>query len=118
MSDAKKTGACKTVAKGGVGESGATSLLHHTVTGDKEIVMVLRRAESSLCGNTGAVGVLVVNGTPIAHGVITDRGSSVQTNAKPGDHVLALIHSIPLFNDIVCVRLGELNANLDQCDLV
>ena len=40
MATAKvKSGLCQVVGQGGVGESGATSLLHHKVTGKREIVM-------------------------------------------------------------------------------
>ena len=115
---ATKSGACKVVGKGGVGESGATSFVYHTVTGKTEIVMVVRNTGTSLCPNTGAIAVLVVNGVSAAHGVITAAKSSIQVNAKPGDHVIALVHAIPLFNDVNCVRLGELEFSLEQCDLV
>ena len=111
-------GACKIVASGGVGESGATSLVYHRVTGRREIVMVVRNVGTTLCPNTGAVAVLVVNGVTVAHGVITDKKSSIQANARPGDYVIALVHAIPLFNEIACIRLGELEFTLEQCDLV
>jgi hypothetical protein len=88
------------------------------VTGRIPILMVLRNVETSLCGNTGAVAALVVNGVPKAVGGITDQGSSIQTEASPGDWVAAIVHTVPLFNEIVCVRLGELHFRLDQCDLV
>ncbi len=105
-------GLCQVVGRGGVGESGATCLLHHQVTGDREIIMVVRNVENSLCPNTGAIAVLVVNGNSVAHGT-----GSIQANAKPGDNVIALVHAIPLFNGIACVRLGELYFTLEQCDL-
>ena len=105
------------VGTGGVGESGATSLLHHEVTGKLEIVMIVRNIGSSLCGNMAAVATLVVNGKAAAHGIITAAKSSIQASARPGDHVIALIHMIPLFNGVMCVRLGELDFTLDQCDL-
>jgi hypothetical protein len=92
-------------------------LLHHRVTGKREIVMVVRNNKSSLCGNTGAIAVLVVNGEPVKHGKITDKKSSIQASAKPGDHIIALVHTIPLFNTIACIRLGELEFTLEQCDL-
>jgi hypothetical protein len=115
---AAATGACKVVCKGGVGESGATSLVQHKVTGQNKIVMVIRNTKTSLCGNTGAIAILVVNGVTKAHGVITTAKSSIQVNAKPGDVVIGIVHAIPLFNEIVCVRLGELNFTLEQCELV
>ena len=108
---------CETVAEGGVGESGASALLHHQHCGDTPKMVVLRTTESSLCTNTGAIAALVVNGEPAATANITPVGATVETEAAPGDHVVAVVHTIPLFNDIVCVRLGELEFGLDLCDL-
>ena len=112
------SGPCIAVGHGGVGESGASTFIAHQVTGTIQKLMVLRTTETSLCGNTGAVAVLVVNGIPRAHGNITAQGSSIQTTANPGEWVAAIVHTVPLFNDIVCKRLGELSVRLDQCDLV
>ena len=118
MPDRKKSGPCTAVGHGGVGESGASTLILHQVTGRIQKLMVLRNTETSLCPNTGAIAVLVVNGKPKAYGNITAQGSSIQTTANPGDRVAAIVHTVPLFNEIVCVRLGELTVRLDQCDLV
>ncbi len=112
-----KSGLCQIVGKGGIGESGATALVTHKVTGKSEIVMVVRNVGSSLCPNTGAIAMLVVNGVPVSHGNITTAKKSIQTSAKPGDQVIALVHAIPLFNEVMCVRLGELDFTLEQCDL-
>lgn len=114
------SGACVTVAKGGVGESGASSLLVHTVTASLQKVVVLRTVESSLCPNTGAVAMLVVNGIPVAQGDITAVGTAIQPpdTVKAGDVVSAVVHTVPKFNQIACIRLGELNFTLDECDLV
>ncbi len=117
MADYNK-GACTTVAKGGVGESGASLFLYHHVTAGTSKMMVLRNVKTSLCANTGAIAVLVVNGIPVAHGTITELGSSIQGEANAGDHVAAIVHTIPLFNEIACVRLGELSVELDECELV
>jgi hypothetical protein len=113
-----KSGPCIAVGKGGVGESGASTFIAHQVTGEIQKLMVLRTTETSLCPNTGAVAVLVVNGIPRAYGNITAQGSSIQTTADPGEWVAAIVHTVPLFNEIVCKRLGELKVQLDQCDLV
>ena len=113
-----KASACITVGKGGVGESGASSFLYHVVTGDIPKLMLVKNVETSLCGNTGAIAILIVNGSPAAHGVITSGGSSIQAEAKPGDQVCVIVHTMPLFNDIACIHLGELNFELQQCDLV
>lgn len=111
-------GACVVVAKGGVGESGASSQLIHKVEDKIAKLMVLKRTESSLCPNTGAVGILIVNGIPTAFGDLTQPESSIQTEAQPGDDIVAIIHTVPLFNEIFCIRLGELNVVLNECDLV
>src|SRR5690242_2561928 len=113
-----QSGPCIAVGKGGVGESGDSTFISHQVTGNIQKLMVLRTTETNLCPNTGAVAVLVVNGDPRAHGNITDQGSSIQTTANPGEWVAAIVHTVPLFNGIACVRLGELSVQLDQCDLV
>jgi hypothetical protein len=113
-----KAGACVAVAKGGVGESGASLRLVHKVEAKLQKLMVLRNVESSLCPDTGAVAMLVVNGQLVAQGNIT--GSSIQTpdTVKSGDIVVAIVHTFPLFNGVMCVRLGELNVVLEECDLV
>lgn len=113
-----KSGPCEAVGKGGVGESGPSALITHQVTGTIQKLMVLRTTETSLCPDTGAVAILLVNGVPKAYGDITADGSSIQTTANPGEWVVAIVHTVPLFNGIVCVRLGELSVQLDQCDLV
>jgi hypothetical protein len=115
-----KAGACVAVAKGGVGESGASSLLVHKVGAKIQKLMVLRNVNSSLCPDTGAVAMLLVNGQPVAQGDITKVGSSIQTPAtvKSGDVVVAIVHTVPLFNGVVCIQLGELSVALDECDLV
>jgi len=115
-----KADSCVAVAKGGVGESGASSFLLRKLTAKIQKIMVLRNVDSNLCGNTGAVGMLVVNGKPVAQGNITEVGSSIQTPATvgSGDVVVAIVHTVPIFNEIVCIRLGELSVVLDECDLV
>lgn len=110
--------ACVVVAKGGVGESGASSQLTHQVQGKIAKLMVLRTSKSSLCENTGVVGILIINGTPLAFGDLTQPESTIQAEAQPGDNVVAIIHTVPLFNQVNCIRLGELNVVLSECELV
>lgn len=112
------SGACVTVGKGGVGESGAATLMTHTVGGPTSKMIVLRNAGSSLCPNTGAVGVLIVNGVAVASGTISAAHGSIQHEAAAGSLVAAIVHTFPLFNGVLCVRLGELTVHLDECDLV
>ena len=93
-------------------------MLTHKATGSIQKIVVLRRGESNLCPNTGAVGMLLVNSKPVDQGNMTDEGASLQADVNPGDQVVAILHSYPLFNTISCVRLGELNVTLEECDLV
>ena len=111
-------GACTTVAKGGVGEPGASVQLDHVFAQKIQKLVVLRNVKSSLCPNTGAIAVLAVDGVPVSYGNITEVGSSVQTEVGPGNRVVAIVHTIPLFNGVKCVRLGELSVELDECDLI
>ncbi|MGI9486114.1 MAG: hypothetical protein ACR2RF_09610 [Geminicoccaceae bacterium] len=110
--DTKK---CTPVAQGGVGESGASTLLVHQFNEKIRKKVVLQTVETSLCPNTGAIGVLVVNGESKAHGNLTANGSSIETEVGPGETVIAIVHTIPLFNEIACVRLGELTVELLDC---
>ncbi len=112
------TGACVAVANGGVGESGASLQLIQQLQSKIAKLMVLKTSETTLCGNTGTVGILIINGIPQAFGDLTQAGSSIQAEAQPGDNVVAIIHTVPLFNEINCIRLGELNVVLSKCDLV
>ncbi len=113
---ASRKSLCVEVAKGGVGESGASSLVVHQVKSEISKLMVLRRTESSLCPNTGAAAMLLVNGALKDFGVITAEGSSIQAEAPPNAWVTGIVHTFPLFNDTMCIRLGELHFQLDECD--
>ena len=117
MTDSK-SGPCHAVGKGVVGESGASTLIEHQVTGRIQILMVLRNTETSLCPDHGAFAVLLVNGAIAASGDVTAQGSSIQATANPGDWVTAVVFIVPLHNGVVCVRLGDAYVQLDQCDLV
>ena len=112
------TAPCIAVASGGVGESGASSQLIHRVKSKIAKLMVLKTVESSLCPNTGAVGLLIIDGILKAFGDITKPGTTIQAKAKPDANVVAIIHTVPLFNEIACIRLGELDVALSECDLV
>jgi len=111
-------GACVTVAKGGVGESGASQLLTHSVEAATSKMVVLRNVDSSLCPNTWALASLFVNGVPVASGNVSEKGSSIQAEVSPGGSISAIVHAVPNFNRVVCVRLGEASFTLEECDLV
>jgi hypothetical protein len=103
------------IAVGSVGETGASKVLTLRVDGTSKQVVLLRNTQSSLCGSTGAVAQLVVNGEPKAQGDLTKEGSSLKIEAQPGDRVVATVNTIPLDNGIVCARLGELHFVLEVC---
>lgn len=106
-----------TVGKGGVGESGASSFVHHKATGRTDINVKVQNDKTSLCPNTGAIAVVAVNGEPVKFGNLTKSESSIAVAVKPGDNVIVVVHTIPLFNEIACIRLGELDFSLEQRDL-
>ena len=107
-------GLCDLVGNGAVGESGESSQAYHQVTGETEIIMVARASGSNLCPNHTAVAVLLVNGKLADAGVISDA-KSIQANAKPDDQIAVALQSIPLFNGVECIVLGELKYRLEQC---
>jgi hypothetical protein len=109
-------GAARTVAEGSVGESGTSCVLTYRMDGASEQVVVVRSTRSSLLGNTGAVAQLIVNGEPRAQGDLTEVGSSIRVEARPGDRVVATVNTIPLDNGIVGARLGMLHFVLEVRD--
>lgn len=121
MSEAetKKRSACITVGKGAVGERGESAMLQHT-RGPEDVqkLMVLRSAGGSLCPSTGVVASLVIDGEPVVSGSLTKEGGSIQFELAPGASIAAVVHTVPLNNGIVCIRLGNLEFHLDECDLV
>ncbi|MEM7215502.1 MAG: hypothetical protein AAF423_08165 [Pseudomonadota bacterium] len=105
---------CIVVGSAGVGESGASSILQHRIDPGPRRNMIARTADSSLCGNTGVVALLTVNGEPVAHGNLTQVGTSIQAEVRGGDNVALVAHTVPLFNGIVCIRLGEIEISLEE----
>jgi hypothetical protein len=115
---ASPTGACVTVGKGSVGASGASAQVTHKVGGPTSKIIVLRTVDTSLCPDTGAAALLVVNGIHFTVGRITAKGSSIQTEARPSDQVAAIVHTYPLFNGVTCVWPGELAFILEECQII
>lgn len=106
------------VGKGCVGECGAKATVEYKVKAKISKMMIIRSVKSSLCPNTGAFAFLFKNGEEAANGSITTEGASIQTEAAPGDKIVAYVITYPLFNGIMCIRLGELNFQLLEHDLV
>ncbi len=116
--DNDNNSACKVVAKGCVGECDSSNMLIYKCEAEISKMMVVRREESGLCPDTGAIAMIVINGKPVASGNITREGASISCEAMPGDIVVVVVQAIPLFNQITCFRLGELYFSLSECDLV
>jgi uncharacterized Zn-binding protein involved in type VI secretion len=108
---------CQTVASGRVGETGASTLLVHEVEANLAKMMVVRKQDSSLCPNTGVIATLSVNCKPVACANLTDD-DPLSAEVQPGDTVTLIVHTIPMFNGIMCARLGDFDFQLDECDLV
>jgi hypothetical protein len=64
------------------------------------------------------IAALLVNSQPVGSAVFMNDNGSIQAEAKPGDLVTALAHTIDLKNGIQCIRLGDMSLQLDVCDLV
>jgi len=110
---------CDVIASGAVGESGASTMLTHSVEAEYSKMIVLRADEDqSLCPNTGVVAILIINGEVVASDTLSPERDSISYEGMPGDKVVAIVHTIPLFNEIMCVRLGDFNFTLSECDLV
>ena len=105
------------VGKGCVGECGKTAEVKYKVTASISKMMVVKTVNTSLCPNTGAFAFLFKNGKEVAQGSITKLNASLQTEAAPGDQIIVYVMTYPLFNGIVCIRLGELNFVLLEYDL-
>jgi len=114
-----RTAACETVGHGAVGEAGnVASVTRQLGSRPPSKLMIVKNVGTDLCGDHGAWAVLTVNGNPVAIGDITASGASIQTEAAPGDTVVGIVHTVPLNNGIVCVRLGNLKFELLECDIV
>lgn len=110
--------ACAPIVSGSVGMSGSFCVLTQTVTGPTAKMIKLVTTQTSLCPNTGANAQLLLNNASVASGEITNPQTTLQTEAQPGDQVTAVISTYPRNNGVVCVQLGELHVELQECDLV
>jgi len=107
---------CVEIERAAVGQPGESAIMVHQHSESGQKLAVLRNEQSNLCQNTGAVGILVVNGQPVAQGDLTEVGSSIEARVSTGDVLAAVVHTIPKLNGVVCVTLGELTAVLQECD--
>ena len=111
-------GPCIQVGKGGVGESGSSVMLTHNVVSPIEKLVKFQNSSTSLCPNTGVAAMIVINGSSITSGNLTAAGSFIQATVQSGDSIVVIAHTVPLFNGVSCVRLGEAELSLQECDLV
>jgi hypothetical protein len=106
------------VGKGCVGECGNTAKVEYKVKAKINKMITARTVKTSLCPNTGAYAFLFKNGVEVAAGSITKEGAAIRTEAAPGDKIVVYVMRYPLFNEIKCIRLGELNFVLIQQHLL
>ncbi len=116
MSETQSPG--KIVEKGSVGERGNTATVEHKLKTKIAKFIIVRNVETSLCGNTGAFAFLFKNGQEVSNGSITELGSTMLLEAAPEDQVAVFVTLYPLFNDIQCIRLGDLNFNVIEMDIL
>ena len=96
-------GLCCVVSTGGLGESGATAILHHQVfAGGEDKVMVLKTVNSSLCPNQGVIASLIVDGVPVATKTMSEIGSSIQVSAASGSNIVAIAQNGGVFLSNQC----------------
>lgn len=104
------------VGTGCVGECGETAgpsaTIEYTVASGSNVLMIVKTVERGLCMDTGVYAFLFKNGKEVANGHINQKGDSIKTKAAPGDKIVAYALTYPLFNGIICIRLGELKFNL------
>lgn len=118
MSTTQSSG--KIVGKGILGEEGKTVTIEYNFEPEIKIarLMIVKTVKTDLCANTGAFAFLFINGQEVSNGSITELNSSIQAEAKPGDKIAVFATLYPQFNDIACVRLGNLNLNLIEIDFL
>ncbi|MDJ0704126.1 MAG: hypothetical protein QNJ46_12655 [Leptolyngbyaceae cyanobacterium MO_188.B28] len=101
------------VGTGCVGECGNNVTVPYMVPKGISKVAV-KIEENSLCPNTDALAYITGSSIdPLVGPVfITDEGSSLMANVAAGDNIVLYVTLAPLFNGIVCIRLGTLNFHL------
>ena len=113
------TSICTAVAnKVKVGETGSPKELNHNVAEAVTKRIVLQTIETDLCPSHAAIAFLVVDGRLKAHGDISAKGSAIETGVSKGQTVYAIVHAVPVPNDVVCVRLGDVTVSLFDCGIV
>ena len=107
---------CQEVGSGRVDPLAPSSMLHHRVTLETEGIVIVRSTSSLSLDN--AVAVLLLNGNP-RETVMLNTDERPQASAEPGDHVVVIVHVVPLFDDSGnrIAWAGELDYTLDQCQL-
>ena len=100
------------VAQGCIGECGSPVTVPYIVTDEDTKKITVKTVETSLCGNTGAFAFVFRNGKLADQGIITKLGSTLMTKAEKGDNIVVFATLFPLFNGIVCIRLGNLDFHL------
>lgn len=109
---------CTVIESGSVGEIAESVMLTHQLSSEYSKMLVLRRKESSLCPNTGVIAIVVIDGEVVASGSINSEGSTLTHELQQNETAVVVVRTVPVFNDIVCIQLGELSFDLEECDLI
>lgn len=103
-------------AKGRVGESADTSILHIRNERGHTIRAVIRVTAQDLCPSYGAFGTLLVGSEPRISGVnLNDNKMLLEATADAGQDVVLVVHLIRI-SDETCIRLGQTEFELDLAD--
>ena len=113
---AQEGGLCLTVAEGAVGDDSIAELRHIVDDDGTEVNMVLRLGEENLCESHAAVGLLYTKTNELMHGLFP-HVPHIQTNALPGNEVVAVVMEVLVDEDIQCIVHGSLSFTLEQCHL-
>lgn len=109
------------VKSGCIGECGLKQPIpniEYIVNSPKNVLIIFKSIESSLCRNTGVYVFLFKNGKEVANGHLHGKGEFIQTIAAKGDKINAYIIAYPLFNGMKCIRQGNLKFNLIKKNIV
>ncbi|HLP62570.1 MAG TPA: hypothetical protein VK186_27270 [Candidatus Deferrimicrobium sp.] len=100
------------VGSGCIGECKAPTKVEYTVNSKCNVLVIARTVETSLCPDMGVHIFLFKNGEEVGNGHITRKDDAIQTEAEPGDKIMAYIMTYPLYNGINCIRQGNLKFEL------
>lgn len=101
-------------SKGAVGEPAGTCILQATNDDSVAKRAVVRVTAANLCRSHAAYASLLVDADPRASYVdLNDTKMRIDTEVKPGEHVVLVVEMVNLHNGTMCIRLGETEFQLE-----